>query len=644
MLKHFEKLQSPLKSVLRYPTLQHQRARFLERGWKHVGCRSLWEIWADNDFLTTQERRDLDLVESFDEWEEFALFTSHYFLLLATNTVVEPREIFDPAPNTTSPGPEVTSSPNSTAVYTPTFQAYPQSLGQRRYAAGFLSYKEDAVYVHGGHGARGRLDNYDLYLTDKLDEGSHVSARISYPIKLELMCHTITRLSSGKSLLAGGRSSPDKIHSECFIQKVNKWNKVQDLPFPLYRHAAVTVDIPCSEGICEGVLIYGGRMPSNEVSDRFLLWNYETGWTLLEAGGDVPPARFGAALGTTGLGTPSGILTGGLGEGGTILQDFWEWRIEFCDNPVIICRNRTGDLSMSTVQRGALSRFGAQLVKQADQLVLVGGVGILLLTEQDEILTIKNLSIRRLPMSTSPLSPRPMLIGHTVVCTKQDSILITGGGAVCFSFGTWWNEGNYTLSSSAQSSWRLTHDSPISMMPTREKALPIPLQDKTSKGSDRIPEGVAIKRVQIESAEDFDLILTTSKPVILENLDIGRCTSTWTPQYLKDKIGSRSVAVHCASTPNMNFVSKNFKYETKAFDSFIEDIEHGKQMYLRALSSAHPAEQPTHLSEDFPQIADDFSLPPSLSFVKANAHSSPLRLSGPVTMWLHYDVRTPDLR
>lgn len=61
-------------------------------------------------------------------------------------------------------------------------------------------------------------------------------------------------------------------------------------------------------------------------------------------------------------------------------------------------------------------------------------------------------------------------------------------------------------------------------------------------------------------------------------------------------------------------------------------------MYLRALSSARPADEPTHLADDFPEIADDFSLPACLAFVKANAHSTPLRLSGPVSMWLHYDV------
>jgi tRNA wybutosine-synthesizing protein 4 len=62
--------------------------------------------------------------------------------------------------------------------------------------------------------------------------------------------------------------------------------------------------------------------------------------------------------------------------------------------------------------------------------------------------------------------------------------------------------------------------------------------------------------------------------------------------------------------------------------------------YLRSLSASRPAEQPANLSADFPEIANDFELPGSLSPVKATAHSSPLRISGPVAMWLHYDVHS----
>jgi tRNA wybutosine-synthesizing protein 4 len=88
----------------------------------------------------------------------------------------------------------------------------------------------------------------------------------------------------------------------------------------------------------------------------------------------------------------------------------------------------------------------------------------------------------------------------------------------------------------------------------------------------------------------------------------------------------------------MNFQSKNFAYVTKPFGEFIDQIESGGRLYLRSLSSEKPAEFPADISRDFPSITEDFQLPPPLALITENAHSRPLRISGPVIMWLHYDV------
>jgi tRNA wybutosine-synthesizing protein 4 len=98
------------------------------------------------------------------------------------------------------------------------------------------------------------------------------------------------------------------------------------------------------------------------------------------------------------------------------------------------------------------------------------------------------------------------------------------------------------------------------------------------------------------------------------------------------------VTVHQANEDRMDFVSKNFQYVTKDFKSFIESINNGEKLYLRSLAVGKPSELPADISRDFPEIAGDFHLPPELAAVRENEHSSPLRISGPVTMWLHYDV------
>jgi tRNA wybutosine-synthesizing protein 4 len=88
----------------------------------------------------------------------------------------------------------------------------------------------------------------------------------------------------------------------------------------------------------------------------------------------------------------------------------------------------------------------------------------------------------------------------------------------------------------------------------------------------------------------------------------------------------------------MNFVEKNFAYETKQFDAFIDEVGRGERVYLRSLSAEKPSDLPARLEDDFPSIASDFKLPSELALVKENMHSSPLRISSSVSMWLHYDV------
>jgi tRNA wybutosine-synthesizing protein 4 len=88
----------------------------------------------------------------------------------------------------------------------------------------------------------------------------------------------------------------------------------------------------------------------------------------------------------------------------------------------------------------------------------------------------------------------------------------------------------------------------------------------------------------------------------------------------------------------MDFKTKNFEYSKKSFGEFIEAIKRGEKLYLRSLSAEKPSDTPADMGRDFPAIAADFQLPPELKMVAENAHSSPLRISGPVNMWLHYDV------
>lgn len=91
-------------------------------------------------------------------------------------------------------------------------------------------------------------------------------------------------------------------------------------------------------------------------------------------------------------------------------------------------------------------------------------------------------------------------------------------------------------------------------------------------------------------------------------------------------------------TENMDFNSKNFRYITDTFGGFIERAQRGERLYLRSLSEDKPSESPANINEDFPSLAEDFTLPVELQYVQEHLFSSVLRVSGRVNMWLHYDV------
>jgi tRNA wybutosine-synthesizing protein 4 len=65
-----------------------------------------------------------------------------------------------------------------------------------------------------------------------------------------------------------------------------------------------------------------------------------------------------------------------------------------------------------------------------------------LLSLADEIccLDFQDCTISSVLPRQPPEIPRPLMIGVTVANTGR-SFVVTGGSAVCFSFGTFWNKG-----------------------------------------------------------------------------------------------------------------------------------------------------------------------------------------------------------
>ncbi|RDW62938.1 tRNA methyltransferase PPM2 [Aspergillus mulundensis] len=667
MMKHFGKLGAPLYSIHEYPSLTDQERRFTEAGWTHAHARSLWDLWSDDEFVSSALRTSLDSVESFDEWEEFALFASHYFLLHAS-TRPGTADVKRTATNG-GPSHQVVNKSDG-------FRLVPNTsppTGQRRFGA-LVPGSEGAVGIHSGWGRQTRVADTDLYAPSKEGTGSHAPFPPSNEISARL-CHTITTFNdSGDCLLVGGRTSPASALHDTWVRRNNAWQASASLPVGRFRHCAtrVTLDTGSEDG-SSSVLVYGGKTSHGTTLDAWLLWSdVDNGWktVTVQTKNDrtAPKARFGACLAN--VNNTSGVLFGGVGADGTILEDFWTWSLyKQADGSVCVeLTDQTESIKTLSSCYDLLPRFGATVASTSRGLVVAGGIiprrivpcdsEILLLDSAVLLKCIESgYPIGAPVLSTIGLSPaysgpRPLLVGHVSHAASPNQILLLGGGAVCFSFGTFWTEGTWLLSPAdkqdqIENNWALvrsndeqsTQEKAAAEKPAKTKKQQQATKKHKPKHYKSTTKVAPIPRVSVNSAAEFQQILDDARPVIIEGADIGPCTERWTKEYLVDTVGAdRKVIVHAASSETMSFQTKNFKYEAKPFGTFMDEVHAGGRQYLRSISEKQPAKLPANLAADFPSLGGDFRLPEALKTVVENAHSSPLRISGPVTLWLHYDV------
>ncbi|KAE8352640.1 tRNA wybutosine-synthesizing protein 4 [Aspergillus coremiiformis] len=643
MMKHFKKLGAPLYSIHEYPSLNEQEQRFKDAGWNQANARSLWDLWSDDDFVDSALRRSLDAVEPFDEWEEFALFASHYFLLHASTR----SQVSDPVTKGISgPDPQTDRSGHFNLLA----KCLPGS-GQRRFGA-IIPDGDKTVGHHSGLGRQTRLSSTELYAkSEGVANALHEFPPGDIPAR---MCHTVTGLSNEDCLLVGGRASPASAFQDCWVRQGNQWHQTQSLPIPRFRHSTVKITLDS-----EYVLVYGGKGSDGTILNSWLAWGSKKQcWQEVETNKTNLKARFGACLGS--IDGTSGVLFGGIGPEGTILEDMFTWKLrQQSDGSLFLeLTDLTEDLREASPLFNDIHRFGATVNQTTWGLVIVGGIiprktlpsdKEIMLLDLTELVKYINSGwpanhtvISALGLGKRLEGPRPLLVGHVSCAVDPREVLILGGGAVCFSFGTYWTEGTWLLqevNSTSENDWTL--------VPEAVQPLKLPSQKATSKESAQSQNetyGVSelitpIPRVRVQNPTQFQEILAEGRPMIIEGSDIGPCTELWTREYLTRAVGSdRKVVVHEAQSEHMSFQTKNFSYTTKAFGTFMDEVFAGDRQYLRSISAEQPTKLPANLAVDFPNLSDDFRLPEPLSVVTDNAHSSPLRISGPVTLWLHYDV------
>ncbi|EGX89188.1 leucine carboxyl methyltransferase [Cordyceps militaris CM01] len=586
MLRHFDKLKTPLRSVGHYPTVSDQFKRFKSRGWSSVQIWDLWDAWCCGEFVSAEERVALDDIEPFDEWEEFMLFARHYFVLhaSATETSEAMNETADLQPTDTRLSTELTM--NLTTI---------TGSSKRRFGA-FATLKDVEGRNFGlnmmGLGSNSREDSSDIY---SLDGRATSSPTLPLTGPSPRMCFTITDLGCHGILLIGGRGSPASAFSDCWLLRNGhdpSWQSTWKLPAPLYRHSALR--LPGTSL----VFVAGGKSGPSQISGSYFVLNPEQGWLQCKVTGEVPRPSFGSVL---------------------------------CNNPPT--------LSFTKLKNDVgpeLSIFGAQVIDINGNTIICGGMAedqtvdgqaMYCLTSSNSNFTV--VKIKQCPDNSAA---KPFMIGSSALY-HDGRIIIAGGGATCFSMGTFWETNIYQAQLPA-----ILHSG---RPPPDEAPKPRKKRDSEDGRLDAKASISTIARLSLNSASQFEGLLQRGEPVVIENLYLGDCLANWNSEYMTDKVGSdKKVVVHECQPDNgkMDFNAKNFQYVTSDFGTIMARAKNGDRLYLRSLSNDKPTEQPAKLEEDFPDLATEFVLPEQLSYVKKQLFSSVLRVSGRVNMWLHYDV------
>lgn len=171
------------------------------------------------------------------------------------------------------------------------------------------------------------------------------------------------------------------------------------------------------------------------------------------------------------------------------------------------------------------------------------GQTITVVTTSTEGFEVENFST---PQNDEPM---PFMIGSSIV-QDGSSLLVFGGGATCFSMGTFWETSIYKI-------WLPNHILKAADSTSRPYSLSNSTVDligcrkfsatstNTSPGGVNHPDDQdqrvslsTVPRIQLESAEQFQRIVGQGKPVIFKSCTIGECQQKWTPDFLVSQIGA----------------------------------------------------------------------------------------------------------
>ncbi|XP_075054587.1 tRNA wybutosine-synthesizing protein 4 [Mixophyes fleayi] len=424
MINHFVSLNSALCSVIAYPQLQDQEQRFLQKGWEQ--CRVLDMNEFSKSCVPESEKLRVEGLEPFDEFEEFHLKCSHYFILVASNGILADA----PALRPVSGLADLAVYPTPASCGSLPVSPLPVTVrGLRRFGHRSCSGSSQAIITTGGfgegEGKHQRLNNIHLLLREG-DNWNRERTTAEWDGRL---LHSLTLLTGGAVLGLGGRFSPscpargaqilryDDVTQGVTVKRVDLCPELLR-----WRHSTTEVSL-CGTFY---VFVFGGRsVGSSALQDPLFLQPEDMSWVQVPVTGEAPlGCHTHSSCGWKGGAVISGgVLKSGVPSGSITVMRPCESHFMWETLPT------TPPLT---------PRYSHSSHVIGQKLLLVGGVWIH--SRDVPGLTIVDLitgHVAEFKINTASLEWPLMLHSHSsVLHPDENQLLLLGGGGTCFSFGT----------------------------------------------------------------------------------------------------------------------------------------------------------------------------------------------------------------
>uniref|UniRef100_A0A8C0BC04 tRNA wybutosine-synthesizing protein 4 n=1 Tax=Buteo japonicus TaxID=224669 RepID=A0A8C0BC04_9AVES len=424
MQQHFSQLNSVLHSLAQYPDCEAQQRRFFEKGWTECSVMDM------NEFFTCctpeDEQQRVQALEPFDEYEEWHLKCSHYFVLTA------------------SKGMEPSWTPllsNMTVC-----AMHSEISGLRRYGHHSVLIKPNVILTTGGFGEEDgqhcRMRNFHVLIKHagywKYCGSDHLPVLGTGEARLY---HTVSCLSNSLALVVGGRTSPSSAGLGMLWLKFPETCNASDPDDitvelvslqPAAEPAALRWRHSTTEVVFKGekyLFLYGGRSAMESVlGDWYFLHNRGC---LIPVGGPVPESRHSHSACSWKGGV---LIAGGLGAAEQPLGS------------VFFLRELEHGFQWQTVETHPplIPRYSHTAHVHDGRLLLVGGVWF----HSSSVPGITVIDLMTGLCLDYTINVWPLMLHNhsSVFLPNEKELLLIGGGGNCFSFGTHLNPEPVSLS------------------------------------------------------------------------------------------------------------------------------------------------------------------------------------------------------